>query len=164
MSKTYLQPDLPFATRFTPPPDVRLECKDASLTTQADAELADINNLMARYALGEDIPVKDGQPFFGDFSALPDMQTALDMMQRAEADFADLPVDLRARFDNDPRALVDFVLDASNRAEAEELGLVSPSASNEPDPPASMALEASQAEGGRGGATSSPPSEASPNT
>ena len=44
-----------------------------------------------------------------------------------------LPADVRTRFNNDAGALVDFVSDDANRAEAEKLGLVLPKAS-EPNP------------------------------
>lgn len=155
MSK-FTQLNLPFYTHYSPPADVTVEFKDASLTTQEDAEMADINNILAKYALGVEPPLARGEPFFGDFSEVPDMMSALDVLQRANDQFDELPLELRTRFNNDPRQLVDFVLDASNRKEAEDLGLVSPSAS--------IAPEASKAEGGYGGVTSSPPVEASPNT
>jgi phage internal scaffolding protein len=42
----------------------------------------------------------------------------------AQDEFEALPAQIRARFDNDPANLIEFLENENNRPEAEELGLV----------------------------------------
>ena len=42
----------------------------------------------------------------------------------AQDEFEALPAQIRARFDNDPAKLIEFLENSENRPEAEELGLV----------------------------------------
>ena len=42
----------------------------------------------------------------------------------AKTEFESLPAQIRARFQNDPAQLIEFLQDENNRPEAEELGLV----------------------------------------
>ena len=67
-------------------------------------------------------------PQYGDFIEATDYHTALNAVRAADAAFMELPADIRTRFNNDAGAFVDFVSDDSNRAEAEKLGLVLPTA------------------------------------
>lgn len=114
-----------FFTRFDPPPDPVLDCKDASLTRQEFVVDADLNNIMRKYASGLP-PSSPGArpPMFGDFSNVPDYQTCLEHVMDAQERFAQLPSDVRRRFDNDPGKLLQFVADKSNRDEAISLGLI----------------------------------------
>lgn len=131
-----------FASHYNPPDDVRLSCPEASLTLQEYADEVNLNKIMDRYARGMgSLPVRDDTPFFGDFTDVPDYQTAIDMIQDAQSRFEDLPSDLRAKFANNPRKLVDFVLDGNNRDKAVEYGLI-PASSPAP------AIEAHKPSGG----------------
>jgi phage internal scaffolding protein len=49
----------------------------------------------------------------------------------AEDEFDALPAQIRARFENEPANLIDFLSNEQNRDEAEKLGLVNPSFSQE---------------------------------
>lgn len=89
----------------------------------------DINVIMRRFQrsggrLG-DLPNSQGNGSYGDFSELPDYQTALATVIAAEANFEALPSIVRKRFNNDPGELLDFLSDEGNREEAVKLGLVS---------------------------------------
>ena len=121
-----------FFTHFDPPPSPSLKCEDASLTRQEFVQEADINNIMKRYADGMPLPSGNRQPIYGDFSEVPDYQKSFDIVSHAQEAFAALPSDLRARFDNDPGKLLQFLSDDSNRDEAVELGLVSKPAEVKP--------------------------------
>lgn len=101
--------------------------KEPSLTKQEFADECDINTIMARFAkTGEILHVSQSSPRYGDFSSVPDYQTALHIVQDAEASFASLPSKIRDRFHNDPAEFLDFVSDPKNEAELTELGILSP--------------------------------------
>lgn len=124
-----------FATAFSPPADVRLECPEASLTQQEFADETDLNKIMEKYAAGLGaLPVRNDTPFFGDFSSIPDYAQSLEIVSKANEAFGNLPAALRARFDNDPQKLLSFLNDKSNKEEAIKLGLIP-----QPDEPVSTA-------------------------
>lgn len=112
-------------SRFDLPPSPSVKFEDASLTRQEFAQDADINNIMRKYAAGlPPSPAGARPPLFGDFSNVPDYQTALDKVIDAQERFAELPSQVRRRFDNDPAKLLQFLASEDNRAEAVQLGLI----------------------------------------
>lgn len=119
MSKVY--------SYFDRPKSPSLVCNDASLTRQEFVSDADLNNIMARYAAGL-APIGGGTrtPLFGDFSDVPDYQTALQHVIDAQERFDQLPSPLRKRFDNDPAKLIAFLESKDNKDEAVKLGLIAP--------------------------------------
>lgn len=119
----FVKPEL--FTRFNPPPDVTLECLDASLTQQQYADETDLNKIMEKYAAGMGtIPTTDRIPLYGDFSNVPDFASAFALVQDAQGKFDSLPSKVRERFRNDPQELFNFLGDERNRQEAVELGLI----------------------------------------
>lgn len=129
---------MPPKTRFTPRhqyDDVRdaeeqaltdITCTEPSLTQQSFAEDADLNNVMRRYGVTDGaIPPQVADPrYYGDFTDAVDLQTAIQRSRDAVARFEALPADIRRRFDHDPVALHDFVMNQENREEAVQLGLL----------------------------------------
>lgn len=101
-----------------------LECKDPSLAQQQFKDDVDINVLLERFKVTGVMPQGVVMPSYGDFSAVMDFRSAQEALRRARDSFMELPAKLRARFDNDPQLLMEFLSDESNRAEAERLGLV----------------------------------------
>lgn len=96
-----------------------------SMTRQADAEDCDINVMMARYQkTGELPPLNRRSPISGDFSTVVDFHSALNLVTAAQQDFMTLPAEMRARFGNDPGALLRFLDDPANADEAVRLGLI----------------------------------------
>lgn len=141
-----------FFSQFDPPPDVRLDCKEASLTLQEFAEETNLNNIMDKYAAGMGtLPVRNDTPMFGDFSSVPDFATAQQIVIDAQAKFDALPSRVRDRFHNDPSVLLEWLKNESNRTEAIELGLI---------PSKPMASEASI--GGGNAAVAEKPTSQSP--
>lgn len=107
------------------PLDPRSTGSGISLTEQSHVASCDINTIMSRYEKQGVVPSgPDGQPFFGDFSNVPDFHTAQNALIQAENSFNQLPAKLRKRFDNDPGELLKFLADKNNRKEAIELGLI----------------------------------------
>lgn len=122
-----------------------LACKDPSLADQSQAEEADINTLVRRFGLTGQMPVNVRVPVFEDFDEVFDFHTAMLAIKQAESSFAQMPADVRARFDNNPGRFVDFCTAVSpdgktlaNLEEMRKLGLaveaVKPPAAPAPAP------------------------------
>lgn len=103
-----------------------------SLTVQSMAEDADLNVIMHRFGITGRFPDNPRVPVYADFSEVTDFRSALAAVEAARAAFMEYPASLRARFDNDPQRLLEFVSDGRNMAEAQALGLLKPV-----EPPAS---------------------------
>ena len=105
-----------------------LFCEDPSLAQQHARDESDINTIVKRFGLTGELPSGVRAPTYGDFADVTDYHTAMNAVIAAHESFMQLPADVRTRFNNDAGAFVDFVSDDSNRAEAEKLGLVLPTA------------------------------------
>jgi phage internal scaffolding protein len=101
-----------------------LYCEDPSLAQQHMRDECDINMIVERFGVTGQLPVKAIEPSYGDFSGVTDYHTALNKIKSAEAEFMALPAKLRAKFDHDPNALLNFLENETNRDEAIELGLI----------------------------------------
>lgn len=99
-----------------------LECKDESLADQSQKDDADINVIVARALAGQQLPDVRA-PQYGDFSEIGDYRSAVTAVREMEERFMTLPAKVRARFENDPQALLEFCSDEANRDEAIALGL-----------------------------------------
>lgn len=97
-------------------------------TQQHFAEECDINTIVRRFGVTHELPASFRAPAYGDFTGVDDYQSALNAVMEADRAFMSLPGELRARFENKPQALLEFLADPANRKEAEELGLVKPPA------------------------------------
>lgn len=108
---------------FVDPGTVNLE---PSLTVQAPAVDADINVLVERFGIGRGpLPVVPADPrYYGDFSDVPDLVTALARVKDAQERFNALDVRVRNRFHNDPVLFLDWVSKSGNFDEAVALGLL----------------------------------------
>lgn len=115
-----------FHTQFDPPPKPEVTC-GPSMTAAEFAQECDINNIIKTYERSGVINAPfspTSQPRFGDFSAVPDLIEAQNAINDAAERFNALPAHLRARFNNDPMSLLEFVQNSSNRDEAVRLGLI----------------------------------------
>lgn len=95
-------------------------------TRQSAKAECDINNIMARFVkTGMLTYVQTRTPAkYLDVSEVQDFRTMLEQVRITENFFAGLPATVRARFENDPVAFMDFMGDPSKEEEARELGLV----------------------------------------
>lgn len=109
-----------------------------SMTQQQFRDEADINYIISMYDSTGVMPSYHGdgqpaQPMFGDFAELPDnAQDVYNQMLAAKADFDNLPLDVRKRFDYDPAAFLAFVDDPNNLDELVAMGLATKTAIQEP--------------------------------
>lgn len=101
-----------------------LECKDPSLAQQHMKDECDINIIVERFGVTGQLPVAPLEPTYGDFSGVNDYHSALNAIRASEEAFMALPAKIRAKFDHDPNALLEFLQNETNRDEAIELGLI----------------------------------------
>lgn len=102
---------------------------EPSATLQSFKDDADINCIIARYEntgvlVDPTVPVSR-TPAFGDFSDMPDYQTAQNVIIAAKNAFDSLSSKIRERFNNDPAAYFDFVRSLKEGSEeyVEAIGL-----------------------------------------
>jgi phage internal scaffolding protein len=101
-----------------------LACEEPSLAQQHFKEECDINTILQKFSITGILPEVPLSPRYGDFSGISDYHTALNRVIAAQDEFEALPAQIRARFNNDPAQLIEFLQNENNRPEAEELGLV----------------------------------------
>lgn len=108
---------------------------EPSATLQSFKDDADINCIIARYEntgvlVDPSVPVSR-TPNYGDFSEMPDFQTAQNVIVAANNAFNSLSSKIRERFGNDPAAFFDFVRNlkkgSEEYVEAVNLGIVNES-------------------------------------
>lgn len=101
-----------------------LACEEPSLAQQHFKDECDINNILRQFNITGLLPESPLSPRYGDFTGIGDYHTALNRVIAAQEEFEALPAQIRARFENDPAKLIEFLEDDNNRPEAESLGLV----------------------------------------
>jgi phage internal scaffolding protein len=101
-----------------------LKCEDPSLAQQHMKDECDINTIVERFGVTGQLPVTPLEPTYGDFSGVSDYHSALNAIRASEEAFMSLPAKIRAKFDHDPNALLEFLQNETNRDEAIELGLI----------------------------------------
>ena len=101
-----------------------LHCEDASLAQQHFKEECDINTILQKFNITGILPEAPLSPRYGDFTGIGDYHDALNRVIAAQEEFEALPAQIRARFDNNPEKLIEFLDNSDNRSEAEQLGLI----------------------------------------
>lgn len=116
-----------------------VDCSNDKIRTkQSFKKETDINHIVARFVkTGIITPeaLAKRQGTFADVSAIGDFQECQNQIREAHAAFMTLSPDLRARFDNQPAKLLDFMADTDNRDEAIELGIIAKPKETAPEPP-----------------------------
>lgn len=110
-------------------PALYVDCSNLpSLTRQEFADECDINKLMAKYEQTGILPmtVNGNEPRYLDVSNVPDLQSAMNMLQEATAAFMSLPATVRRDFDNDPHKFIAFAENPDNLEKMREWKLAPP--------------------------------------
>lgn len=101
-----------------------LVCEEPTRAQQHHKDECDINVILERFGKTGQMPVSAISGSYGDFSGVHDYHTALNTLIAAESEFEALPAKLRARFNNEPSNLIEFLNDSKNKDQAIELGLI----------------------------------------
>jgi phage internal scaffolding protein len=99
-------------------------CEEPSLAQQHFKDECDINNILRQFNITGLLPEAPLSPRYGDFTGIGDYHSALNAVIAAQEQFDALPAQIRARFENDPENLINFLDDESNKDEAIKLGLI----------------------------------------
>jgi len=109
-----------------------LNCQDVSLAKQSFAEEVDINTIVRRFNLTGELPHDVRVPEYADFEGSFDYHSALNAIAAAHESFDAMPAAVRARFQNDAGAFVDFCNDPANIEDMIKMGLAVKVPSSEP--------------------------------
>lgn len=114
---------------------VAVNCEgDPGRTKQSQKDQCDINFIMAKYLKSGNVDhLAKYQGRYGYAEAIT-YREALDTVIRAEEMFADLPSEVRTRFDNNPEKFLEFAQDEKNLPEMRKLKLAHPEIVKEPPP------------------------------
>ncbi|WNK12464.1 MAG: internal scaffolding protein [Microvirus sp.] len=120
-----MQPQpLPFRHRYGKYPRLQVTFTGPGRTKQSFKEECDINTLMAKYLkTGQMDHVNQALPRFECVSD-HDFQSAQNLIADAKSMFENIPSAVRARFENNPGKLLDWVHDPKNVQEAASLGFL----------------------------------------
>ena len=136
-------------------PSPGVDCsKDLVLTKQSFKEEVDVNKIIEKAARGQVVPGQLRDAIYEDFSSMPSYQEALNLVLRAEEQFAGLDAKLRARFSNDPSQFLAFMEDPKNVEEHISLGLATRRKEDPSGGAGSAGQQGGRAGGGPGGANS----------
>lgn len=114
---------------------------EKSMTHQNFKDECDINKIMANFQKNGILPeLIQSNPQFGDFSDLPTYQDSLNRVIFAQEQFAALPSQTRARFENDPSQFLAFANDPENIEEMISMGLATAPATTPELPPQKVVI------------------------
>lgn len=85
--------------------------KEEKLTKDSFKDECDINLIMERYAQTGAVPGARGPGQYGDFSSVPDYQSALERVRVAQGIFNSLDAEVRLECMNDPAVFLEKVKD-----------------------------------------------------
>jgi len=93
----------------------QIESEDQTMTKQSFQEECNINNIMAKYQkTGVIDHVQANKPEYGFATGL-DFKESVDLIQKADDMFSDLPSTVRENFENDPSQFLDYAQDPANQ-------------------------------------------------
>lgn len=97
-----------------------------SLTEKIQGHDLDINAIVNRYHQGiySPVPIATKKPTFAGVFKPNMYEESVQYIRNVQNEFNSLPSNIRARFDNDPNKLLNFLEDSSNIEEAHKLGLL----------------------------------------
>lgn len=104
--------------------------EEPTMTQQQFKEECDINVIMERFGATGELPTNIRQPITADFVEAMTFHEAQNALLAAQESFMELPAQVRARFENDPAQLIEYMEadlgedgNAERRAFAEKYGL-----------------------------------------
>lgn len=125
--------------------DPGIQCTlEEKVTKQHFTDDCNIDKILEKFSRTGQLP--DQKPKqYGDFSNVPDYQTALQTVIKAQDQFYSLDAKVRQKFNNDPEAFLEFASNSENMDEMVKLGLAEAKVDHTPYVrPDSAALEAAR--------------------
>lgn len=110
-----------YALKFNPK-----DARSRSKTQQNFRDTVNVNTIMKKAHKTGVLPVLGDIPHFADYSNVTDYQDSLNKVMAIDVLFAELPSGVRTKFGNDPDAILKFLNDPKNDAEARKIGLIRP--------------------------------------
>lgn len=99
------------------------ENTEPTMTQQSDAEDADINVIMKKYGPSGMFPQLTEPGIGGDFSLVTDYSSAIELIRKADEEFAQVPAQVRRLFNNSAAAYMAFSEKPENLDKMRELGM-----------------------------------------
>lgn len=122
---------------------VQKSFKGRGRTHQEFKDECDINSILKKYTKTGLLPhLVKSEPKYGDFSSALSYKESLELVLFAQEQFAALPAETRARFQNDPVQFLAFAEDPKNGAELIKMGLATAAESAKASPPSQPAPSA----------------------
>lgn len=115
---------LPFKTPYNGRVACSFETTGESMTQEHFREETEILNIIRRHDRNGVIDhINKGTAIYGDFSEITDYRDMIHKLREADSAFAQVPSDIRKRFENDPARFFNFVTDSNNHKELADMGL-----------------------------------------
>lgn len=112
-----------FQTAFSEKIRVESPVDSVSLTKTSFAEELDVNNVIKKYnKTGILQKAHDFEGVYGEFHSY-DLREAIEMVNKAQDLFLEIPSDVRRKFNNDPGAFIDFATNPDNLEQMREWNL-----------------------------------------
>lgn len=103
---------------------------EPSMTDQSQFQDSDINYIVKKYADGRtgittlDLGADSGVLQYGDTLLPGDYETALDLINAVNEEFYELPSQIRAEFNHNPKELINALADPRQKLRLQSLGLL----------------------------------------
>lgn len=103
---------------------------EPSMTDQSQYQESDINYIVKKYADGRtgittlDLGADLGVLQYGDTMLPGDYETALDLINAVNEEFYELPSQIRAEFNHNPKELINALADPRQKSRLQSLGLL----------------------------------------
>lgn len=95
-----------------------------SMTDQSYKEATDAKNVVKTFLkTGLVTHINKSASYFADVSDIEDLYESMSKVKAVEKYFMELPAELRKKLDNDPRKLLEVIVDPEKQQLQEELGL-----------------------------------------
>ena len=123
--KSKMEKTITFRSAYDPHKKYVFKTVGESLTQQHYKEECEVINIIKKHDRNGIIEhVQRGKARYGDFSEVADYREALDLVRDAQAEFMNIPSEIRKKFDNDPGKFYEFVSNPENKEELKEMGFI----------------------------------------
>jgi phage internal scaffolding protein len=105
------------------------------LTEQHHKDECDVNKILSNYIKNGVLNhQRDYKGYYDDVTSIGDYDSAMQSIAKANSLFAELPSQIRNKFDNDPARFLEFAGNEENMQEMVELGMVNAPKKDPVDP------------------------------